>query len=109
VLARSDSFQGRIAARGQIQIALEFPQNAKWVALFRAWWREGFLAWRRRNADRQLVFLCELGPPDYAITDAVGDELSDRWGESLCLARWARELWQETSQELRQLPTTSTP
>ena len=78
---RSDSFQGRVAARGQIQVALEFPQNAKWVALFRAWWREGFAAWRARQAGRpgSLVFLCELGPPDYAITDAGGRELSDRW------------------------------
>ncbi len=41
VLERSDSFQGRVAARGQIQVALNFPQNAKWVALFRDWWRQG--------------------------------------------------------------------
>lgn len=97
LLQRSDSFQGRIAARGQIQIALDFPQNAKWVALFRDWWRQGFAAWRARHAghDSAMVFLCELGPPDYAITDAVGNELSDRWGEALLLARWAREIWQD--------------
>jgi len=97
ILERSDSFQGRVAARGQIQLALGFPQNAKWVALFRSWWREGFAAWRARQADKSgsLVFLCELGPPDYAITDAGGRELSDRWEESLTLARWARELWSE--------------
>ncbi len=95
VLERSDSFQGRVAARGQIQIALDFPQNAKWVALFRDWWRQGFAAWRARQAgkDATLVFLCELGPPDYAITDAQGRELSDRWTEALLLARWAREIW----------------
>ena len=93
VLERADSFQGRIAARGQIQIALDFPQNAKWVTLFKDWWRQGFDAWKARHADRSLVFLCELGPPDYAITDADGRELSDRWTESLTLARWARELW----------------
>lgn len=92
VLERSDSFQGRVAARGQIQIALEFAQNAKWVALFKGWWRQGFDAWKARNTG-SLVFLCELGPPDYAITDAGGRELSDRWSEALTLARWARELW----------------
>jgi hypothetical protein len=99
VLERSDSFQGRVAARGQIQIALDFPQNAKWVELFRSWWREGFASWRARHAADQteLVFLCELGPPDYAITDAGGRELSDRWAESLTLARWARELWHEAA------------
>jgi hypothetical protein len=99
VLERSDSFQGRVAARGQIQVALNFPQYAKWVALFREWWRQGFAAWRARHAGTEsaLVFLCELGPPDYAITDAQGLELSDRWREALLLARWARETWNETS------------
>lgn len=95
VLDRSDSFQGRVAARGQIQLALGFPQNAKWVALFRNWWRQGFAGWRSRHdgEDTAMVFLCELGPPDYAITDAQGRELSDRWAEALLLAQWAREIW----------------
>jgi hypothetical protein len=93
VLERSDSFQGRIAARGQIQIALDFPQNAQWVTLFKGWWRHGFDAWKARHTDQTCVFLCELGPPDYAITGADGRELSDRWAEALTLARWARELW----------------
>ena len=99
ILARSDSFQGRIAARGQIQLALDFPQNAKWVTLFKNWWREGFGAWAARHAadDAPLVFLCELGPPDYALTGADGRELSDRWTEALTLARWARELWNEVA------------
>jgi hypothetical protein len=97
VLERSDSFQGRIAARGQIQVSLEFAQNAKWVALFRDWWRQGFAAWHARHLrdEAALVFMCELGPPDYAITDADGRELSDRWREALTLAQWAREIWSE--------------
>jgi hypothetical protein len=95
VLDRSDSFQGRVAARGQIQLPLEFAQNAKWVTLFRDWWRQGFAAWRARHVedDLPLIFLCELGPPDYALTGADGRELSDRWAEALLLAGWARELW----------------
>jgi hypothetical protein len=98
ILERSDSFQGRVAARGQIQLPLDFPQNAKWVDLFRSWWRQGFASWRRRHcADSMpLVFVSELGPPDYAITGCDGRELSDRWAEALTLARWARELWRET-------------
>jgi hypothetical protein len=95
VLERSDSFQGRVAARGQIQLPLAFPQNAKWVELFRGWWRQGFVSWHARHAadELPLVFLCELGPPDYALTGADGRELSDRWTEALTLAQWARELW----------------
>ena len=101
VLQRSDSFQGRVAARGQIQIPWGLPQSAKWVELFRRWWREGFMAWhgRHRSDDAALVFLCELGPPDYAITAADGRELSDRWEEALTLSRWARELWREVCAE----------
>jgi hypothetical protein len=97
VLERSESFQGRVAARGQIQLPLHFPQNQKWVNLFRQWWRQGFASWRLRHAgsDDRLIFLCELGPPDYALTDAGGKELSDRWGEALTLRQWARELWRE--------------
>jgi hypothetical protein len=97
VLKRSDSFQGRVAARGQIQLALDFPQNAKWVALFREWWREGFAAWQARHAEDSaaLVFLSELGPPDYALTNAKGEEMSDRWAEALQLGQWAREIWRE--------------
>jgi hypothetical protein len=97
VLSRSESFQGRVAARGQIQLPLGFPQNAKWVALFRRWWKEGFESWWERHAsdNAPLVFLCELGPPDYALTGADGRELSDRWAEALLLSQWARELWSE--------------
>jgi hypothetical protein len=104
VLDRSESFQGRVAARGQIQVALNFPQNAKWVALFRDWWRQGFASWLARHADddAELVFLCELGPPDYALTDAYGRELSDRWSEAALLLQWAREIWAAIAEPHRQ-------
>jgi hypothetical protein len=86
VLERSDSFQGRIATRNQIQVPIAFL----------GWWREGFRLWRRRCPAEDLIFLCELGPPNYAITDAHGAELSDRWQEALELKRLARALWGET-------------
>jgi hypothetical protein len=95
VLARTDSFQGRVAARGQIQLPLAFPQNRKWLELFLAWWEEGLLSFASRSGpDVEAVFLCELGPPDYALTGADGSELSDRDVESFVLARHAREIWQ---------------
>ena len=97
LLERADSFQGRVAARGQIQVALQFAQNAKWVAQFLSWWQQGFASWRERHRadDAALLFICELGPPDYAITDRDGRELSDRWAESMQLAQWARQIWSE--------------
>lgn len=96
ILQRSDCFQGRVASREQVQIQIEFPQHQDWVDIFKGWWREGMQAWRARNADdAELVFLCELGPPPYAITDANQQELSDRWQESLQIRDWANALWEE--------------
>lgn len=98
ILARSDSFQGRIATRCQVQVPIDFPQHKPWVDLFAGWWRDGFTAWRSRApADADLVFLCELGPRPYAITDGRGEELSDRWSEALALRAMAEALWAETA------------
>ena len=94
ILERSDCFQGRVANREQVQIQINFPQHQEWVEIFKGWWQQGMQAWRERNADdAELVFLCELGPPPYAITDAEQQELSDRWEESLRIRDWANELW----------------
>ena len=98
LIDRSDCFQGRIANREQIQVPIAFPQHAQWVELFREFWCKGFKAWRARNAENaEMVFLCELGPPHYAITDANGDELSDRWEEALVIKKWAEEIWQKAT------------
>lgn len=94
-IERCDSFQGRVASRQQIQLPLDFPQHAKWVELFTGLWRDGFANWKARNASGDLVFLCELGPPEYAMTGADGRELSDRWAESQRLRQIALNLWSE--------------
>ncbi len=94
ILHRSDSFQGRVANRCQVQIPLGFPQHRIWVDTFLDWWRRGFESWlARTSGQRDALFLCELGPRDYAITDAKGEELSDRWAEALVLKDWALEQW----------------
>jgi hypothetical protein len=94
ILERSDCFQGRIANREQVQVQIDFPQHQAWVQQFRDWWAEGIGLWRRRNADdATLIFLCELGPPPYAITDANQAELSDRWQEALKIRSWVEETW----------------
>ena len=96
VLERSDSFQGRVANRCQVQLPLHFPQHRIWIETFKDWWRRGFASWRRRaGPNDDCIFLCELGPRDYAITDAAGEELSDRWSEALLLREWAKTCWAE--------------
>ena len=100
ILERSDCFQGRIASREQVQVPISFPQHQQWVEIFRGWWKQGMRAWRQRNgADATLVFLCELGPPPYAITDGEQRELSDRWEESLQIRDWVLEIWHELEAE----------
>lgn len=100
ILQRSDCMQGRVASREQVQVQIEFPQHQEWVNIFCHWWKQGMRAWRQRNADdATLVFLCELGPPPYAITDHNQRELSDRWQEALLIRSWAREIWQELEAE----------
>jgi len=100
ILNRSDCFQGRIANREQVQIQIGFPQHQEWVAIFRSWWKMGMRSWRTRNADdATLIFLCELGPPPYAITDGNRHELSDRWEEALTIRGWAEEIWRELEAE----------
>lgn len=100
ILQRSDCFQGRVANREQVQIQINFPQHQEWVEIFKGWWKEGMRAWRQRNADdATLIFLCELGPPPYAITDGEQNELSDRWEESLQIKGWVEAIWAELASE----------
>ena len=94
ILERSEVFQGRVASREQIQLQLDFPQHRKWVDLFLGWWESGLRGWRSRApADGMTNFLCELGPREYAITGRDGEELSDRWQESLQMKAWVEAIW----------------
>lgn len=94
-LKRSETFQGRVASAEQIQIQSEFPQHQHWFDLFKAWWQEGFESWQHRHAgsDEHCVFMCELGPPPYAITGSDGYELTDRWDEALVLKSTVENIW----------------
>jgi len=92
-IARCDSFQGRVASRQQVQLQIDFAQHQPWVELFQGFWRDGFADWRARNASGDLVFLCELGPPEYAMTGADGRELSNRWDEALAIKGMVEGIW----------------
>jgi len=97
IIERTDCMNGRIASREQVQVPLSFPQHQTWVDLFRNWWLQGLRAWRSRAHDEAtFIFLCELGPPPYAMTGADGRELSDRWEEALLMRQWVEEAWAMT-------------
>ena len=96
VLDRSTSFQGRVASREQIQLQISFAHHRDWFDQFATWWTYGFQSWRQRNTDDAVLnFLCELGPREYAITGADGEELSDRWEEALIIRDRVRQIWSE--------------
>jgi hypothetical protein len=95
ILERSDSFQGRVASRQQIQLQLDFPQHQKWVELFKDWWQEGLTSWRSRNAQGDCIFVCELGPPEYAMTGPDGREMSNRWEEAQVIKSWVEQIWDD--------------
>jgi hypothetical protein len=100
ILEHSDCIQGRIANREQVQVQIDFPQHQAWVKIFKDWWQLGMQLWRARNHDDATQrFLCELGPPSYAITDANGEELSDRWQEALTIRSWVEASWRELASD----------
>jgi hypothetical protein len=100
ILDQSWAIHGRIASREQVQISLGFPQHAGWVGLFMGWWEYAIRSWKKRaGPDAILTFLCELGPPPYAITGPDGAELSDRWQDALAMKTIIRALWQRIADE----------
>lgn len=94
ILDRSGSLQGRIATRAQIQVPLGHLMAQPWEPRFRDWWTTGFASLLRRHPDRPARFVTELGTTPYAITDADGVQISDRWAESAALMRWAAEAFE---------------
>lgn len=64
------------------------------------WWEYAIRSWRKRaKPDAVLTFLCELGPPPYAITGSQGEELSDRWQDALVMKSMIKDLWQSIVDE----------
>lgn len=94
IIRRADAFHGRVASREQVQVTAGWESHREWLELFKGWWEDGFRLWQERSGpDEDLFFVCELGPPWYAITGPDGAELSDRWEDALFLQRVAREIW----------------
>ena len=96
VLERTQMFHGRVASREQVQISISWEHHRPWLDLFLGWWEEGFRLWRERSGpDDDLIFVTELGPPNwYAITGHDGSELSDRWEEALLLKQHVIRIWE---------------
>lgn len=100
VLERADSFQGRVATREQVQVPVLFSQHQGWFDTFKGWWEEGLRLWRKRaGPDDTVIFLCELGPREYAITGPDNRELSDRWEDALVIRTAVEDIWAKLEAE----------
>lgn len=98
ILDNAWAFHGRVASREQIQVEISFPHHRPWLDLFLGWWAYGFRSWQSRaTEDADLVFTCELGPKPYAITGPDGNDISDRWKDTILMKDRVRQLWAECS------------
>jgi hypothetical protein len=110
LLSRTKSIHARVSNGEQVQIdipmlaikgeegAVEREFEDPMLKHFQRWWLGGMRSWRQgAKEDEVLPFICELGPPPYAITvrgtDGLECEVSDRWTQALLFARIARSLW----------------
>jgi sugar phosphate isomerase/epimerase len=108
LLSRTKSIHARVSNGEQVQIDIPMFENVgegeiqfedPMLKHFQRWWLEGMRSWRQAaKEDEVLPFICELGPPPYAITvrdtNGVEREVSDRWTQALLFARVARSLWE---------------
>ena len=100
LLRNARNFHGRISTTHQVQVAMEAPQHRGWRDQHMAWWKRGFSLWRASAGENDVLpFMCELGPPPYAITAPDGRELTDRWQEAQRMRDIARGLWDEAATE----------
>ena len=65
------------------------------IGRLRASEREGLADWRVRNASGDCIFVCELGPPEYAMTGPDGREMSNRWHEAQVIKGWVQDIWDD--------------
>lgn len=111
LLPKTKSIHARVSNGEQVQIdipmvgsmgeevAADQEIEHSMLKHFKPWWLEGMRSWRKTAKENEVLpFVCELGPPPYAITvcgqEGEQHEVSDRWMQSLLFARIARSLWE---------------
>ena len=90
VLERVASLHLRVSDGERVQVPLTSPYAAAITAAC-ATWAEAIAGWRARAPQGALLpVIAELLPPPYAEVDHAGRETTDRWQESIELARRIR-------------------
>lgn len=98
ILDRCYSFQCRISNGEQVQVDVGDGNSKlaqKWVEL----WSEILRRWLKKARPGDIFpVTSELGPPGYSIVDLKGDEISDRWQQSLVMKRLTEQAWKNARQ-----------
>ena len=98
LLTRTSCIHARVSNGEQVQVNVGENGEHPMLEHFERWWESGMKLWlKRAGSEEHFPFVCELGPPPYAITiDECGaqtEEISDRWAQSLLFADKARTIW----------------
>jgi len=100
VLARAVMLDGRVSNGEQIQIDIGPSGDDPHARRFAALWRKAMVSWLERAKPGDILpFRVELGPPSYAILNLQGQEISDRWAQTLVLRTLAERLFNEAVKE----------
>lgn len=95
IARRCGNWHGRIGFGEQVQNDIG-DGTGEMAIQFKALWTYGFTAWLKKAQPGDVLgFQPELGPPGYSITSLEGQEMSDRWQQSLVFKRLAEEAWAE--------------
>jgi hypothetical protein len=97
---RAIMLDGRVSNGEQVQVDIDNPAYRRHVARTAAMWKHVMVRWLK-YAERGEVFpfRVELGPPDYAILDRDGREISDRWEQQKAIRALVVRLWNEAVAE----------
>lgn len=97
---RAIMLDGRVSNGEQVQVDVENPAYRRHVARTAAMWKHVMVRWLK-YAERGEVFpfRVELGPPDYAVLDRDGREISDRWEQQKAIRALVLRLWNEAVAE----------
>lgn len=99
LLKRTSCIHGRISNGEQIQIDVGADTEIAMTERFMKWWTASMRYWLHEAGPGDILpFVCELGPPPYAMTCLSGgakQEISNRWTQSLMMKQLTERCWQE--------------
>lgn len=100
ILERAVMLDGRVSNGEQVQIDVGPAGDNPHARRFAALWKKVMVSWLKRAKTGDILpFRVELGPPNYAILNLEGREVSDRWAQTLVLRSLAERLFNEVVKE----------